>query len=68
MANSLIEEANLYLYGRTKKSAVETETCIRCGLKCRGFIDDESAEDYAATGFCQHCQERIFSLRAVDDV
>jgi len=68
MARSLIEEANMHIYGRTRKSAVETETCIRCGLKCHGFIDDESAEDYSATGLCQRCQDGLFRAFPIDTV
>ena len=67
MAESIIEDANKYIFGRLKKEALKTETCIHCGKKSKGFYDEESKADYAATGICQYCQDRMFSRPAIGE-
>tara|TARA_Y100000310_G_scaffold274171_2_gene289983 strand:- start:5426 stop:5620 length:195 start_codon:yes stop_codon:yes gene_type:complete len=35
-------------------------TCILCGHKITGFVDDLSLKEYSLSGFCQDCQNEFF--------
>ncbi len=48
------------LFGRTRKTSIESNTCISCGHPATEFDDEISRKEYAITGHCQTCQNDIF--------
>lgn len=52
------------LFGTTLDEALESQTCVRCGKKVdedMDFEDSRSQAEYNISGFCQECQDEIFS-------
>ena len=48
--------------GLTPERAREMCICPLCGTPISGFRDPLSAKEYAISGCCQACQDRIFGV------
>ena len=48
------------LFGRTKNEAQSRGVCTWCGEVPGKFKDEISEKEYAITGFCQECQDKVF--------
>lgn len=62
-----MDELDLFdmeMFGRKRRTCIKEKTCIRCGMKLDGFLDEQSLYDYGATGLCQMCQTLLFSIPA----
>jgi hypothetical protein len=66
-AQALADAAGKVLYGQTTGEAVARKMCIACQKAATVFRDDTSAREYAQSGLCQACQDRIFSQGDQDD-
>lgn len=47
-------------FGRTNSEAIDTNTCVSCGLPVGEFRDRISQKEYNISGLCQKCQDSVF--------
>jgi DNA-directed RNA polymerase subunit RPC12/RpoP len=45
------------VYGCSWSDPRKEYICVRCNKEILGFRDEESNNNYEATGLCQYCQE-----------
>ena len=46
--------------GRSRRSYIHANKCVRCGRDASQFIDEVSRKEFAISGWCQHCQNEMF--------
>jgi hypothetical protein len=53
--------AAIVAFGKEAGKRLDKELCPRCGKQPKDdFRDDVSRREYAITGLCQPCQDKIF--------
>lgn len=45
-------------FGRS--TAIESDTCVTCGLPVTAFRNELSVKEYQISGMCQSCQDSVF--------
>ena len=55
-----LEDLAQFGFGRSRKSSMETQTCVSCGKSAIEFKDELSAREYKISGLCQVCQDEFF--------
>ena len=61
MINDLAEKIALGLYGRSARASIDMQHCVKCGGDASIFMDKNSRDEYMISGYCQPCQDEIFS-------
>ena len=61
MVQDFAEKIALSLYGRSMRVSIEMQHCVKCGDEAFIFIDEVSRKEYMISGYCQSCQDQIFS-------
>jgi|TARA_R110000824_G_scaffold281180_2_gene469467 hypothetical protein len=61
MISNLSEKIAWKLYGRSAQVSIEMQHCVKCGGEAFIFIDELSRKEYMISGYCQACQDTIFS-------
>lgn len=46
---------------RTRTGSIKANACAACGDKAETFRDDLSRREFAISGMCQGCQDKVFS-------
>ena len=46
---------------KCRNEALRTQTCAICKGEAKEFVDALSKREYAISGLCQTCQDRIFT-------
>lgn len=49
-------------YGTTPEEAREKKICLSCKEEAKTFRDRASEKEYTISGFCQTCQDKIFTM------
>ena len=47
-------------FGRTRTVSIKGDVCVICARPATEFEDELSAKEYAISGMCQTCQNRVF--------
>jgi len=47
-------------YGRSRTESIRKNICLGCGEAVGEFRDSLSKKEYAISGFCQVCQDKVF--------
>ena len=47
-------------YGRSRTESIRNNICLDCGGLALEFKDSLSKKEYAISGFCQVCQDKVF--------
>lgn len=59
-----VERKITEMFGIVRKSHIRANICVSapigCGLPATEFRDEPSRREYALSGLCQACQDRIF--------
>lgn len=60
--NYLLDKISKSMYGIPRRVAILTDQCVMCGAACpqNSFRDEISRKEYAISGMCQQCQDKIF--------
>lgn len=56
----VVDRVGKKFFGKTRTQALDTHTCISCGMPATEFKDDKSMVEWRITGFCQKCQDDVF--------
>ena len=49
------------LFGRSRKVAMDNQTCVICDGDANHFTDELSRKEYGISGMCQTCQDKTFA-------
>lgn len=52
---------------RTRVGSIKANTCATCGDKADDFKDQVSEREFAISGMCQGCQDKVFSVGDEDE-
>ena len=62
--NQEIENLLTKVSGASRVGAIKTDRCISppigCGKSAKEFTDDISKKEFAISGLCQDCQNKLF--------
>ena len=50
------------IFGIDRKEAITKNLCAMCKKPTKGFRDARSLKEYAISGLCQPCQDRLFGF------
>jgi len=56
-----LEDFALLTFGRSRNIAMASSSCVCCGGPAVEFRDDVSRKEFAISGFCQKCQDKVFA-------
>jgi hypothetical protein len=56
-----LDNLSNFAYGRTGSESIKADICVACGKPAVEFTDELSRREYAISGLCQECQDRIFN-------
>ena len=48
------------IFGVDRKQTIQSDRCVFCYKDATVFRDDDSRREYAISGFCQKCQDKVF--------
>ena len=57
---NFLDSVSKDMFGRCRTEAIESGICIDCGEPATEFVDQLSRKEYAISGLCQECQDKIF--------
>lgn len=66
MLADLLEKMSVREFGRSRRDSIIADICVRCGESATEFDGPLSTKEYTMTGFCQICQDFIFSEEGID--
>jgi len=55
-----LEKISMLLYGRSRLNCITNDICVMCGSVAKKFRDEISRKEFAISGLCQKCQDKIF--------
>jgi len=55
-----LDEQTKTLTGRTRTDSIKADICAWCGGPASEFKDNLSRREYAISGLCQKCQDKMF--------
>lgn len=47
--------------GTDVETSIQLDLCVQCKQRATEFTDDRSRREFAISGLCQKCQDRIFN-------
>jgi hypothetical protein len=57
-----MEAAIKRMFGVDRRASILSKTCASCGGDAINFRDGLSRREFAISGLCQECQDKIFPL------
>ena len=49
------------IYGRSASESIGNDVCVSCNEPAVEFTDELSRREFAISGLCQKCQDKIFN-------
>lgn len=49
------------MFGTNRTAIIRANLCVHCGCSADTFADLLSAKEYAISGLCQECQDKVFT-------
>ncbi|MCK9508569.1 MAG: hypothetical protein M0Q54_09025 [Pigmentiphaga sp.] len=56
-----LDEVSRDMFGRTRTTSIQNNTCVMCGKNAANFRDELSKKEFTISGICQKCQDEIFT-------
>jgi hypothetical protein len=57
----VLEGMSSAIFGRSREECISSGVCVKCGGPACDFTDGPSLKEFSISGFCQKCQDEIFS-------